>query len=124
MSNSGMHFIIGAVASLLTYAVLKQQRNEQLTWEEAIPVALIGGTVGVLPDIIDPPKGPNHRSIGHSVAGGTGLSILGIGINENPNIQQPYKDFLTSMIASYLSHLALDAQTPAGLPFFENGGTK
>lgn len=124
MSNKQTHFVVGGLFSLFTSASRKAQRNEQLNIGEAALSFVAGGTAGILPDMIDPPTGPNHRSIGHSVVGCAGLSKVWEKTRDNPQLQPQQKDFAAAIIAGYLSHLFLDAQTPAGLPFFESKEVK
>lgn len=101
--------------------------------------AAIGGYIGAkIPDIIDPPTSPNHRSIGHSAVLNTLLIkwvLSNIGTfrtycfkqaNEKQNgdgsinfTSECYR-FLAGVslgiIAGHVSHLALDATTPKSLP--------
>lgn len=120
MSNSQTHFTVGAGVSIFNYLASKKSRNETGNLWEMLVFGLFGGAVATLPDVIDPPISPTHRSIGHSIA----LSGLSIPtslnkIKESPQINQCQKDFAQSMILSYASHLLLDAGTPAGLPLLD-----
>lgn len=120
MPNAGTHFGVGACVSALTYLVNKNARNEPVQLQELLAVGLFGGAVSLLPDVIDPPLVPHHRSIGHSIAlSGFSIPVLMKRIEENPQMTPDQKDFVKSMVAGYVSHLVLDAGTPAGLPFFD-----
>ncbi len=108
----------------------------------------VGGVVGArLPDIIDPPTCPHHRSIGHGIVP-VGLASRAC-LDRIPAWQEQLRrsaeehsvaaaqttdvwerllhsllellcrvgaGMLAGIPAGYLSHLALDATTPAGLP--------
>lgn len=113
----------------------------------------IGGLAGAyvggrLPDMIDLPNSPNHRSIGHGIgSAGTSLCLLAERIPEIQNYfrtkatefkskaitDDPWKQVsnelfavlcllasgaVVGLAAGYASHLALDAGTKAGLPLF------
>ena len=80
---------------------------------------LLGGASAAFPDILDPPNGPTHRGAGHSLVAIAGLISILNRLRDDSSIAQEYKDFLYSMITAYGSHLALDAQTPAGLPLLD-----
>ena len=118
MSNFGTHFVVGGLASTVTYALRKLSRNEPLTLAELGGYFLIGGIFGYLPDAIDVPNSPNHRSLAHSLTAIGGISGMADALRRNPYIRNEEKDIIYSLMASYLSHLLLDAQTPKGLPFF------
>ncbi len=86
--------------------------------------ASIGGTVvgGMLPDVLEPPSTPNHRSFMHSlVAGGIATAIAEKSdparrSHECGFIGQLVLDFLASVPVGYLTHLLCDATTRRGLP--------
>lgn len=120
MPNFGTHFFVGGCASALTYAVRKRSRNKGISDLELIGMFLIGGGAASIPDVIDTPNGPNHRSIAHSLVAVGGVGSISNGLNNNPNFTPEQKDFAYSLMAAYLSHLFLDAQTPKGLPLFTN----
>lgn len=120
MPNAGTHFGVGAGVSALTYLASKNARNEPVQLQELLAVGLFGGVVALLPDVIDPPLSPDHRSIGHSIAlSGLSIPVLIKWIDENAQMNSDQKDFAKSMVAGYVSHLVLDAETHAGLPFFD-----
>lgn len=117
MPNSGTHFVVGAGISALTYLIIKRARNEPTQLQELVAVGFVGGAVALLPDIIDPPLSPNHRGIGHSIAlSGILIPVLLKQIEENPNMTPDQRDFTKSIVVGFVSHLILDAGTPAGLP--------
>ena len=85
-----------------------------------LPIALASSTLGaVLPDIIEPPRNRHHRKFFHS------LLFLALLL---AFLKDTYTLFLTGGLADevtfglffagagYVSHLVLDALTPAGLP--------
>lgn len=87
---------------------------------ELLPIALAASTLGaVLPDLLEPPGNRRHRKFFHSLLC---LALLLLFLS------QTYLSFLTAdpadevtfglffAGAGYVSHLVLDALTPAGLP--------
>lgn len=94
----------------------------------------LGGLVGgVLPDVLDPPTCPGHRSWAHAILptaffGQTtwaGMNTLAENILAAADVEpDPLTRFGMFMVAGlvkgaapgYLSHLALDACTPSCLP--------
>lgn len=117
MSDGKTHFKAGVIASIISYAQGKKSRNETTDLGELLAVGLFGGAAAMLPDIIDPPTNPNHRSIGHSmVVSGLLIPKLMNRINENNQMTPKEKDFFKSIVMGYTSHFLLDARTPAGLP--------
>ena len=117
MSDGKTHFKVGAIASIIGYTQGKKSRNETTDLRELFTVGLFGGAAAMLPDIIDPPTNPNHRSIGHSiVVSGLLIPKLMNKINENHQMTPEQKDFFKSILMGYTSHFLLDARTPAGLP--------
>ncbi len=119
MPNNKTHFTVGAGTSIFTYLLNKSSRNEATSLEEVITVGFLGGAAATLPDILDPPTSPKHRSVGHSIALSGSLIPILQRIKENPQINQNQKDIAESVFAGFASHLAMDAGTPAGLPFFD-----
>jgi hypothetical protein len=78
MSNREVHQLAGAIVGA-AYAAL-QARGERSDYKTA---EIIGGFVagkfaGCLPDKIDPPASPRHRSVGHGVIP---CGVAGIGIH-------------------------------------------
>jgi membrane-bound metal-dependent hydrolase YbcI (DUF457 family) len=122
-ANTGA--LIGGIAAFaFNYIHQKRRLNKNEIKEINLPelfISGIGGSLigkmgGVLPDIIEPSKDPHHRKFFHSYAV---ASAVGYGIykaNNNKNFSKLAKGTLTTAGISYLSHLALDSQTPKGLP--------
>lgn len=74
--------------------------------------AFIGALTARLPDLIEPAKHPNHRGTAHSFSVLVGLII--VFVRRRPN--HPLSIMIRPALAGYGSHLALDANTPKGLP--------
>ncbi len=68
----------------------------------------------ILPDLIEPPKSPNHRRFFHSVLVLLILMILLIWLNAGT--QSMFTYLPSGFIIGYLSHLLLDATSRIGLP--------
>lgn len=103
----------------MSYLLNKSSRNEIASLGEVITVGFLGGVAATLPDILDPPTSPKHRSVGHSIALSGSLIPVLQRIKENPQINQNQKDIAQSIFVGFASHLLMDADTPAGLPFFD-----
>ena len=144
MPNADLHKAAGALAGLC-FSLYKS--TDQKTFWEALGGSIGGYIGGQLPDIIDPPISPRHRSIGHGIAPiGT---IAAWYFNQLDGWQEfwrnhaanaqttqqeennPFNQFrcyalgalyhfvagiLAGFGAGYVSHLAMDLFTPAGLP--------
>lgn len=81
-----------------------------------------GGIVGAkLPDILEPAIHSHHRAFFHSLvmAGGIAWAIQKIlsRSRETPG-QRLFRAAVLGIAVGYVSHLALDALTPRGLPIF------
>ncbi len=74
-----------------------------------------GAVIASLPDILEPARHPNHRSVFHSLSCGTAVSYAAFG--KHSQALDPEDRHTVQVLAlSYLSHLFLDAGTPKGLP--------
>jgi len=64
------HAVVGGFFGLLTYLQHKLSRNEAPTAQGFIGSMVVGGLSGTLPDELEPPTNPNHRSLFHSKLAG------------------------------------------------------
>lgn len=137
MPNRSTHTFVGSIAGGVAVARVTRDKTDK---EKLISVigGLIGGNIGGrLPDIIDPPTGPNHRGVGHSAtlglagSGGYAYKVAPLAMEycyEQAAIAEENGDFLLEILwlflaglvwgigAGYASHLLLDLGTPKGLP--------
>jgi membrane-bound metal-dependent hydrolase YbcI (DUF457 family) len=145
MPNRRVHIISGTAAGL-TWAALTPPvlEGKDLAW--TLTGGAIGGAIGgALPDLLEPADSPCHRSLGHSWLVLAAIVQLNSGewaryfhavaeqclaLASNPwltlEVQQAYRrqanlnrmiaGVLAGLPAGYVSHLALDACTPSGLP--------
>ena len=116
MSDKNEHALGGAMAGILGYCVSRYVQGEPIDPNKAIGCGLIGAVAGVAPDLMEPATGPKHRGFVHS---GTTVALVTGGIKkvwENPELNSEQKAILTALGMSFLSHHALDADTPAGIP--------
>lgn len=137
MPNCLTHVQIGSGAALVSAGLherIWQCESDRNAYRFG---ASLGGGLGALaPDKIDPPDSPNHRGIGHGIIPATIVTLLlrqGVAqtvdqlLAEAEGLVKPdqwparmFKFFLAGLIKGfgpgYLSHLAADACTPAGLP--------
>ena len=120
MPNQDDHFRASATVCGLARAVRELQLNPQAGPGEVLVKAaisaLIGGIGGTLPDLIEPATTPHHRGAFHSVAVGGLLASSHGRIRANPNLAPWEKQLLADLMMGFGVHLALDAQTPRGLP--------
>lgn len=130
MPNRKVHIKAGAITGGLAAGgrslhleIQKQSTflNYNIDWGKVLIDTLLGTGVGciggALPDILEPATSPFHRDFFHSQSVG-GAVVYGIHQMEQGslNIPDELKPVAWAAGASYLSHLALDGQTPMGLP--------
>lgn len=110
----------GLTVELITILCQIKFKKKELSPEEIsgrLLLASVGGFIGsTIPDIIDPPTGPNHRGLGHGVV--TGAAGVYTCTKLNNKTENPYaKAFIKGTGVGAISHLALDSTTPKGIPF-------
>lgn len=106
MSNRSEHIVASAFCGAFFEAIMSENVGADL-WK-AVCYGLVGGAVGgILPDIVDPPTDPFHRGIGHGIMP---LAIMPIVAFSGKH------SLLRGLGIGYTMHLAMDAQTPMGLP--------
>lgn len=115
--NKVDHIIIGALSALGIYSLFKLSKNEKITLQGAATSMAAGGLIGMVPDLIEPPTNPNHRSFFHSIGFFMLLSVGNIKMWESNYIPEELKQALSIMSGAYGSHLISDATTKKGLPF-------
>lgn len=77
MPNKCIHRPTSAVAGTLTALALSRKEEDLNQLLECLGGAMAGWLGGALPDWIDPPVSPRHRSVGHAVVPvGTAISVL------------------------------------------------
>jgi len=116
MANTKKHAIWGFLVGTTASALIQKLQNNEVNWGRAAGFGLLGAGVAVLPDILEPAVSPRHRAFAHStVFGGTivGFTKKAWDSSELPDSQ---KEETVCVALAYLSHLALDASTPASLP--------
>lgn len=137
MPNQIIHVPAGVGAGLaVSKAWQSACETDDPTWYY-IGTVLGGALGGRWADVVDPPGHPNHRGTGHSkilnalgIMGLTSLILIFDGplgglieeALENKNYflagtLQFNAGFLRGFIGGQVSHLALDAMTPKGLPY-------
>ena len=116
MPNASEHALIGFLFGAGGYALVKHIQGEEIDPAHALGWGVVGAGVALLPDVIEPAVAPTHRAFAHSIVT-TGLVTQAVkSAWDNPEGTTEQKAVATSMGAAYLSHLLLDATTPAGLP--------
>lgn len=117
MGDKSEHGFLGALIGLVTYGLYKSKNNAPLTIQGVLGSLLLGGFVGVLPDILEPANSPNHRSFFHSR---TLLAMLIHGnkkVWESQNLTENQKLIISMLSTAYGSHLLSDSSTPKSIPF-------
>lgn len=118
LTGRKMHMKAGL---LVSFILIWDLLSKGLVFSPVIfPIALASSILGaVLPDMIEPPRNRRHRKFFHSLLF---LALLLIFLDKT------YTGLLTGSLADeitfglffagagYVSHLVLDALTPAGLP--------
>jgi membrane-bound metal-dependent hydrolase YbcI (DUF457 family) len=112
MPNRQTHTIAGGLVGLLPNL---QTRDEHQNAMEAVVGVIAGIAGGILPDTLEPAENWNHRSHFHSVFAGGAITAALIKADD-PRIPRLIQVGLKSFCLGYLSHLAMDATTPMGLP--------
>lgn len=137
MPNRLAHTATGAVVGLIGASVIMLAEDPD-AWPALALGASMGGFFGAMvPDLIDLPTGPNHRSLGHSITLNAGVLFMSFW-KWIPNAVESHLEkadkaeekgntigaFLWRMLAGFLwglvwghiSHLVLDMRTPKRLP--------
>lgn len=145
MPSRAVHSRVGAVAGAAAAFAAANAESDGDRLVEALGGMLGGYVGGLLPDGIDAPTTPNHRSVGH---GGLAVTILAkatwaafaeqlrarsvacVVASADPALPQETRNalqfqatlyrlaagFVLGFPAGYASHLALDLFTPRSLP--------
>ncbi len=147
--NRNVHTPAGVV--LAAVQVLTEADPAALPPAELAGRLVGGALGSRLPDVIDPPTHPGHRGVGHAVVPAVIAALLILryapGLQDTlrsevnavraraeqlpEDARWPYQlsaaalEFVlglsTGLPVGYVSHLALDATTPAGLPLLKRG---
>ncbi len=125
MANSKEHSNVGEILGLVlgigSYFI-KQNSNPGSEFNffelagHAVGGYALGSITSRLPDIIEPATHPNHRKTFHSWGAATAITWGTIKVLNDSEMGHEAKAALTIAGAGYLSHLAMDAETPKGLP--------
>lgn len=136
MANRRAHQVVGTGVGIAwaTYCARGQEDDNQAL--EVFGGAVAGFIGGRMPDILDRPTHPGHRDVAHAVAPvGTIASWYFVNLDgwqeslraaacEYGGIMEVLFRVAAGAVAGfgvgYLSHLALDATTPRGLPLLHS----
>lgn len=115
MASKKVHVMVGVFAGIGMYALYKHSKHEDWNLGEICLAAVLGGTMGLLPDILEPAKNPHHRQIFHS------LFVLSSFLLRDKfyttfDLNDQQRAFCNIAVTGYLSHLFLDSFTPKSLP--------
>jgi membrane-bound metal-dependent hydrolase YbcI (DUF457 family) len=114
------HIVVGATAGMLGYHLL-QHLGVRLDGRDLLLMAALGGFFGVVPDFDLILGVKYHRSgVSHSLLSAALFSVfifVGISAVGMDGLAFARTAALTAFLA-YLSHLAADAVTDAGVPLF------
>ena len=104
MPNRGTHQTVGILAGGGVALVLSNGQSTPNQLTECVGGALAGYIFGRVPDMLDPPLSPNHRSLAHGVAPGT--TLMGAYTSQLDSIQSFFRSHADRQDA-----LAKQAQT-------------
>ncbi len=109
------HEAVGGIIGLISSSILYSQNHTLL----AIGCFLVTIWGANLPDLLDPPLSPFHRSVGHNFVSFFLFLITSI-IGLSLSLMFHWWPWIiaTSFSFAVLSHLILDMTTPMGLPLF------
>ncbi|SRR5216683_1167385 len=116
MANSKTYLMIGAGVGVGALVVCKWIKNEKPSLWELIGSGLAGAAFGLLPDLLEPATGPNHRRFFHSYATAGLIGWANIKAWQDPALLERDKLSLTIASSSYISHLLADSGTPKRIP--------
>ena len=132
MPNREFHMTLGAVTGSLFSAfeeLLSQINNEEhkddnkfnISWEPLIFKAILGvflGSIGgILPDLLEPARNPNHRSFFHSwLLLLSMLLVIAFKISKKSTLKGEFFHLFLPLTVGYSSHLLADMTTAKGLP--------
>jgi LexA-binding, inner membrane-associated putative hydrolase len=120
MANFNIHAVAGGTTGVVLN-VTKQWtqmailRERSFDWGEMLAWGAVGVLAASLPDILEPANSPRHRKFLHSLVLG-GLILFGIFGKPSRRLREDLRELIVLAGLGYLSHLALDIVTPAGLP--------
>jgi membrane-bound metal-dependent hydrolase YbcI (DUF457 family) len=119
MPNADKHIMIGAPVSagvnlLCQWLVQLEDPAQRIDWGEVLLSGLAGAAASLLPDMLEPATSPAHRQVCHSAM--AGLLVFHLASGKHCHSLEPVvRRLLLAGAAGYISHLTLDAGTPAGI---------
>ena len=96
MPNAKEHKQIAQVAGLVTALIRARDQKELAILIEGVGGFFGGRLGGLIPDLIDPPINPNHRSVGHGVLPNLTVGLLAF--NRLDDWQRWFRDFATEQL--------------------------
>lgn len=117
MANAIAHRL-GAAITLAAVAG-REEKNGNSDTAKPVVAAGIGALCGTLPDLLEPACHPNHRQFFHSLAcaGLIGTACYSLYQWEPQTSGEEIVRFLLLAVGgAFLTHLAIDALSPKGLP--------
>lgn len=114
--NRPAHMAVGTLAGSVGYILACKWLEERPTIGGLLLCAGGGAVVACLPDVLEPPRHPNHRAFAHSLMLNGAIAVGARKLWLNPNVPPQEKIAWTSFTLAYISHPILDATTPMSLP--------
>jgi inner membrane protein len=118
MSNANAH-ILGAAITVGALHIAHDRAEERTASGLPLASAGLAGCLASLPDWLEPAIHPNHRQVFHSVTFGALLVYAGARLYEwrpEDDLGEVARYVALIGIASYVTHLAMDALTSKSLP--------
>jgi membrane-bound metal-dependent hydrolase YbcI (DUF457 family) len=116
MASLKTHMLIGGAAGVAAYGVYCHYQKREFEIVDALCSAVIAVLGGIAPDVMEPALDPNHRSVFHSIAGGTALVHGAQRAWKSARLPSEAKFIVALLAIGYVSHLLADAATPKSLP--------
>lgn len=114
--NRNTHVVVGAAAGVVAEVMRCKCTGHPVEFWNLVLAAGAAAAFAAVPDLMEPALHPNHRSLFHGLAAagfaGSSISVVAKH-NEWPEWS---KALAVGALVGYVSHLALDATTPKGLP--------
>lgn len=115
--NKSTHTLVGGLVGGVAYLALSPRLERQPSLGGLVFSVAAGAAVACLHDVLEPALHPNHRGVVHGLALNTGLAVVLRKLWEDERLRPELKVLCTALGLAFLSHPALDATTPKGIPF-------
>jgi membrane-bound metal-dependent hydrolase YbcI (DUF457 family) len=116
MPNRNVHMLIGAGAGFGVSLLISKIKEEKIGVAEYASATICGIIGSLIPDKIDTPMHPNHRSIAHGTLPVGFVIYKSIKIIDQGALPSWLRYAIYGFVAGYALHLLADLFTPKGIP--------